>query len=253
MIVSCLQNQSVMSKYLTFSSSKRPRHDSNLPQKRRCLCELAYLFSHICNRQHGLLLSHVLRLPDKAFSSSSDGSEKTAKGIYDSLLLPSAIERGSLFFSMCNWQSLAVYLLGDLLLLHLGIQAGRCPFASTTEFGTQLPDVMQRDYNPWTPGPYQIKLGLQPIDPSTWFEVGHDYDAYLDERERLLRDHHGLCVVSKPEVRPWQMADTTGSAQTYRGPQLQLSPALAVSHSLGSNCLLLSHAWPSMLLHLLHW
>lgn len=45
-------------------------------------------------------------------------------------------------------------------------------------------------------------MGLQPFNPDDWIEIGHNYDAALDERERLLRDHRHLCILSMPEVDP---------------------------------------------------
>ena len=99
-----------------------------------------------------------------------------------------------------------------LIQFFTGVRAGGCPFASSTEAMLPLPapEVMPRDYNPWKPGPYRIVMGLRPIHPSTWFEIGHDYDMYMDERARLMREHHDICVGSTAEVLPSSFSANAG-------------------------------------------
>lgn len=45
-----------------------------------------------------------------------------------------------------------------------------------------------------------MKMGLRPFDPDDWFQIGPDYDVYLDERSRLLKTHHDTCIMSQPEA-----------------------------------------------------
>ena len=57
-------------------------------------------------------------------------------------------------------------------------------------------------YLPFGDGqPFQLRMGLQPLPPEQWIEIGDDYAAQLAEKRRLLAARHGDVFQALPESR----------------------------------------------------
>jgi hypothetical protein len=60
-------------------------------------------------------------------------------------------------------------------------------------------------YLPFLDGPggeFRWRLGVRPLDPADWIELGDDADDAIAEKQRLCRDHHETVFAALDDIEP---------------------------------------------------
>lgn len=58
------------------------------------------------------------------------------------------------------------------------------------------------EYEPWAAGGFRWRLGLRPLDPDDWIEIGADYVEQMTAKAAARTAHPDTVFVELPEARP---------------------------------------------------
>lgn len=63
-------------------------------------------------------------------------------------------------------------------------------------------DVVEPDYQPYAAGPFRWRLGLRPLAPDDWIEIGPDHDEDMAAKRRVLTEHPDTVLAWLADVEP---------------------------------------------------